>query len=178
MLHQLLCFDVAHVSLLQWSWARGWGNRFWPHCGDFWLVSKHRQREEEHGLISQFIVERVDSNSGAETRQGQKKEVGGETETATEPDAAVELEPKYSAEWQGRGEGLQGLWCLWWRELTVCVIVYHISIDHSHPNRKQWATIETSIDLAKNRRLLCLNTAVSLDVTLRWWTGVELWTVA
>lgn len=49
-------------------------------------------------MISQLSVERVDSNSGAETRQGQKKEVGGETETATLPDATVELEPKYSAE--------------------------------------------------------------------------------
>ena len=36
-------------------------------------------------------MERVDSNSGAETRQGQKKEVGGETKTAMQPDAAVEL---------------------------------------------------------------------------------------
>lgn len=41
--------------------------------GDFLLVSKHCQREEEDDLISQLSVERVDSNSGAETRQGQKK---------------------------------------------------------------------------------------------------------
>lgn len=66
--------------------------------GDFLLVSKHYRQEKEDGLISQLSVERVDSNSGAETRQGQKKEVGGETETATQPDAAVELEPKYSSE--------------------------------------------------------------------------------
>lgn len=66
--------------------------------GDFLLVSKPYQQEKEDGPISQLGVERVDSNSGAETRQGQKKEVGGETETATQPDAAVELEPKYSSE--------------------------------------------------------------------------------
>lgn len=54
-------------------------------------------------------MERVDSNSGAETRQGQKKEVGGETETATQPDAAVELEPKYSSD--RAGEEPQGLSC-------------------------------------------------------------------
>lgn len=66
--------------------------------GDFLLVSKHYRQEKEDCPISQLSVERVDSNSGAETRQGQKKEVGGETETATQPDAAVELEPKYSSE--------------------------------------------------------------------------------
>lgn len=79
--------------------------------GDFLLVSEHCRQEKEDGLISQLCVERVDSNSGAETRQGQKKEVGGETETATQPDAAVELEPKYSRV-TGQGEGLQGLWCI------------------------------------------------------------------
>lgn len=56
-------------------------------------------------MISQFSVERVYSNSRAETRQGQKKEVGGETKTATQPDATVELELKYSTDWQGRGRG-------------------------------------------------------------------------
>lgn len=43
--------------------------------------------------------------------RAQKKEVGGETETATQPDATVELEPKYSSLVSGQGEGLQGLWC-------------------------------------------------------------------
>lgn len=66
--------------------------------GDFLLVSERCRQKEEDGLISQLSVERVDSNSGAETRQGQKKEVGGETKTATQPDAAVELQPKYSTE--------------------------------------------------------------------------------
>lgn len=55
-------------------------------------------------------MERVYSNSGAETRQGQKKEVGGETETATQPDAAVELEPKYSTV-TGQGGGACGVLC-------------------------------------------------------------------
>lgn len=31
--------------------------------------------------------------------------MGGETKTATQPDATVELELKYSADWQGRGRG-------------------------------------------------------------------------
>lgn len=88
-------------------------------------------------------MERVDSNSGAETRQGQKKEVGGETETATQPDAAVELEPKYSSD--RAGEEPQGLSCSKWKELTVCVIVYHISIDHW----KQWAAFLPLIDLSE-----------------------------
>lgn len=48
-------------------------------------------------------MERADYNSGAETRQGQKKEVGGEMETAAQPDATVELELKYSAECGGGG---------------------------------------------------------------------------
>lgn len=97
MLQQLLGFDVALYLL-----SRGLERRIWEIdfdlTGDFLLVSEHCRQEEEDGLISQLSVERVDSNSGAETRQGQKKEVGGETETATQPDAAVELEPKYSTE--------------------------------------------------------------------------------
>lgn len=109
--------------------------------GDFLLVSEHCLLEKEDGLISQLSVERVDSNSGAETRQGQKKEVGGETETATQPDAAVELEPKYSSEWQDRGRGC--------RELAVCVIVYHISIDHSYLNWKHWATFRSLVDFSE-----------------------------
>lgn len=91
----LLGFDVA-LYLVMWSGGKDSCDRFF--AGDFLLVSEHRRQEKEDGLISQLSVERVDSNSGAETRQGQKKEVGGETETATQPDAAVELEPKYSAE--------------------------------------------------------------------------------
>lgn len=53
-----------------------------------------------HSLVwKEFIL-----NSGAETRQGLKREVGGETETAALPDATVELEPKYSTV-TGQGEG-------------------------------------------------------------------------
>lgn len=89
-----------------WSEAKDFGD--FDLTGDFLLVSEHCWQEKEDGLISQFSVERVDSNSGAETRQGQKKEVGGETETTTQPDAAVELEPKYSTEWQDRGRGCRG----------------------------------------------------------------------
>lgn len=97
MLQQLLSLDVALYLL-----SRGPERRIWEIdfdlTGDFLLVSERCRQKKEDGLISQLSVERVDSNSGAETRQGQKKEVGGETETATQPDAAVELEPKYSTE--------------------------------------------------------------------------------
>lgn len=83
------------------SLSRGLERRIWEIdfdlTGDFLLVSERCRHEEEDDLISQLSVERVDSNSGAETRQGQKKkEVGGETKTAIQPDATVELEPKYS----------------------------------------------------------------------------------
>lgn len=88
-------------------------------AGDFLLVSKHCRQEKEEGLISQLVVERVYSNSGAETRQGQKKEVGGETETATQPDAAVELEPKYSTE-TGQGGGASGP-VVGWVQGTCCL---------------------------------------------------------
>lgn len=62
-------------------------------------------------------MERVDSNSGVETRQGQKKnkkkEVGGETKTAIQPDATVELEPKtLQSDRAAGGEGPKGLWCV------------------------------------------------------------------
>lgn len=52
---------------------RGIGERGFDLTGDFLLVSKHCQHEEEDELISQVSVERVDSNSGVETRQGPKK---------------------------------------------------------------------------------------------------------
>lgn len=59
-------------------------------------------------------MERVDSNSGVETRQGQKKnkkkEVGGETKTAIQPDATVELEPKTLQSDRAAGGGAKGLW--------------------------------------------------------------------
>lgn len=63
---------------------------------DILLVSK--LEKEDGPLLSQLSVERVYSNSGAETRQGLKKEVGGKTETAALPDATVELVLKYSTE--------------------------------------------------------------------------------
>lgn len=139
------CFglDVALYLCRVVSKQRIWEIDF-DLTGDFLLVSERFRQQKKDGLISQVCVERVDSNSGAETRQGQKKEVGGETKTATQPDAAVELEPKYSTEWQGRGRGC--LWCIGWRELAVWVIVYHISIDHSHPNWKHWAAFRFLID--------------------------------
>ena len=88
-------FWCCPVSSVTWCGAKDLGDSS-DLTGDFLLVSKHRKPEKEDGPDITTLVERVYSNSGAETRQGQKKEVGGETETATLPDAAVELEPKYS----------------------------------------------------------------------------------
>lgn len=77
-LYHLVGFDVAppsppkHVSLSR-GVEQGIREIDFNLTGDFLLVSKRCQREEEDDLISQLSVERVDSNSGAETRQGQKK---------------------------------------------------------------------------------------------------------
>lgn len=141
MLQQLIGFDVAsylsHVIPEQRTREIDF-----DFAGDFLIVSELRREEKEDGPISQLVVERADSNSGPETRQDQKKEVGGETETAAQPDAAVELEPKYSTVRQD-GRGCRA-YRTEWGELAVCVIVYHISIDHSHLNWKHWATCRFS----------------------------------
>lgn len=67
-----LVFDVAALAQSR-GVEQGIGERGFDLTGDFLLVSKHCQHEEEDELISQVSVERVDSNSGVETRQGPKK---------------------------------------------------------------------------------------------------------
>lgn len=57
------------------------------------INQKGRQSDITNSVWKELIL-----NQGRKQRQGQKKEVGGETKTATQPDAAVELEPKYSSE--------------------------------------------------------------------------------
>lgn len=107
---------------------RGIGERGFDLTGDFLLVSKHCQHEEEDELISQVGVERVDSNSGVETRQGPKKKKKRKWE--------VKPRPQYSRmpQWNlnqktlqsdravggGRGAGLKGP-RLHWVKGTRCL---------------------------------------------------------
>lgn len=84
-------------------------------------------------LISQLGVERVDSNSGTETRQGQKKGSRRWNQDRIKPDVTVELEPKYSKESDREGGGAERPLVCWVKGTYSCVIVYYIYIDHSHP---------------------------------------------
>lgn len=115
--------------------SKGFGRSILTFTGDFLIVSEHRWQEKEDGPISQLCVERVDSNSGPETRQGQKKGSGRWNRDRSSAGCCSGTSTKilYSVTGQ-EGEGLRGLSCTGWGELAVCVIVYHISIDHSHPN--------------------------------------------
>lgn len=132
------------------SLSRGLQRRIWEIdfdlTGDFLLVSERCRHEEEDDLISQLSVERVDSNSGAETRQGQKKGSGRWNQDRNTAGCHSGTWTKILYIVTEQGEGLKGLWCIGWRELGVCVIVYHISIDHSHPNWKHWAAFRSLID--------------------------------
>lgn len=65
--------------------------------------------------------------------RAKKKEVGGETKTAMQPDVTVELKPKYSKESDREGGGAERPLVCQVKGTYSCVIVYHIYIDHSHP---------------------------------------------
>lgn len=167
------------------SLSRGLERRIWEIdfdlTGDFLLVSERCRHEEEDDLISQLSVERVDSNSGAETRQGQKKGSGRWNQDRNTAGCHSGTWTKILYIVTEQGEGLKGLWCIGWRELGVCVIVCHISIDHSHPNWKHWAAFRSLIDFfffSEVKAALTHVDEVSLNVTLGRWTHFELWTVA
>lgn len=139
---------MLSCTSVTWSEEKDLGNRS-DFVGDFLLVSKRCCQEKEDDLISQVIVERVDSNSGAETRQGQKKGSGRWNRDRNTAGCCSGTWTKILYRVTGQGGGAAGTVVYKWEEVAVCVIVYHISIDHSHLNWKQWVTFRSLIDFSE-----------------------------